>query len=265
METLRKGPHIATRTYRKMRYDKTAENLAEEYISKPIEYGTEADLRVQLHYLLSDYLNEKSQIFANVEEPKLVGETRSYKQAYKQNVESKLKQKGSISRIRLDTSVDKRRQYDLVCFNETIKSPISWVRSGSKRFDEEDLDAAFGIKYIKNKCYPPIRRPITDDALLEMDSKELQSVFNAKENSIGGDIEDLNSLPSDVTAIFILISNNNYLFSEPLSAEEQRERKKQQAGLGARKWLQSSVEDTAVLYVHPYGMEWIARPNNSSK
>lgn len=248
-----------------MRYHKIAEKLGEDYRNQPIEYGTEADLRVRLHQLLSDQLTQDGQVYAEVNEPELVGETPSYKQAYKENVESKLRQRGSINRLRLDVSVNKRRQYDLVCFNNRIESPIKWVRSGSKRFDERDLNAVFDLKFIKNKCYPPIRCPITDDSLLEMDLLELQSVFNPNENSIDGDIDDLNSLPPEVTAVFILVSNNNYLFAETLSEEERTEHKKRQAGLGAREWLQSSTDDVGILYVHPYGSTWIVPPNNRSQ
>lgn len=247
-----------------MRYRKIAEKLGEEYIDRPVEFGTEADLRVRLHKLLTDELREESQLYADVKDPRLVGETRSYKQAYKQNIESKLRERGSINRIRLDTSVDKRRQYDLVCFKNRVEAPISWVRSGSKRFDEKDLDATFGIKYIKNKCYPPIRCPISDESLLDMDLGELQSVFNAKENSIGSDIEDFNSLPADVTSVFVLISNNNYLFVEPLTEEEQNEQKKQRAGIGGQEWLKSAADDVDVLYVHPYGSTWITDLPNQS-
>lgn len=246
-----------------MVYHEIAEELAKDYIDQPVEFGTEADLRVRLYQLLADKLSEESQTHAEVKDPRLVGETRSYKQAYKQEIESKLKQHESINRIRLDTSVDKRRQYDLVCFKNQVESSISWVRSGSKRFDEKDLDAAFGLKYIKNKCYPPIRCPISDDSLLDMDLAELQSVFNEKENSIGSDIEDLDSLPPDITPVLILISNNNYLFAEPLTDEEQNEKKKQRAGIGSREWLKSAADDVGVLYVHPYGSTWITAPNRS--
>jgi hypothetical protein len=162
-------------------------------------------------------------------------------------------------------SVDKRRQYDLVCFDERVESPIRWVRSGSKRFDEQDLDGAFCLKFIKNKCYPPTRCPITDDSILKMDTMELQSVFNAKENSIESDIENLNSLPSDVTAVFVLVSNNNYLFADPLSDEEQTEQKKQRAGLGAREWLRAHADGVEVLYVHPRGATWIVLPEDRSE
>jgi hypothetical protein len=240
-----------------MTYYEVAEKLGEDYISKPIEFATEADFRIRLHQLLTEYLKENSQPLADVQQPKLVGDTKSYKKSYKDHIEHKLRQDGRLNRVRPEASVDKRRKYDIVCFNEEIKSPIDWVRSGSKRFDENDLDVAFVLKFIKNKCYPPISYSITDDRLLEMDVSELQSVFVAEENSIGKDIKNLNSLPSEVTAIFILISNNNYMFAEPLGEDERDEKKKQRAGLGARQWMQSAAADTGILYIQPYGSKWI--------
>jgi len=243
-----------------MEYSKIAEKLGEDYIEKPIEFATETDFRIRLHQLLTEQLTNQSKLLADVQEPKLVGDTKSYKKSYKDHIESKLRQDGYINRIRPEASTEKRRKYDVVCFNEEIESPIGWVRSGSKRFDETDLDVAFGLKFIKNKCYPPTSCPITDQRLLEMDSSELQSVFNDKENSIGKDISNLNVLPSDVTAIFILISNNNYMFVEPLSENERDETKKQRAGVGTRQWMRSAADDIGILYIQPYGMEWIV-PN----
>lgn len=240
-----------------MNYTTVAEMLGDDFVDQPIEYGTEADLRVRLYQLLTDQLATQDSLDAKVHEPTLSGETRSYKKEYKRTVESKLRKRGSINRIRLDLSVDKRRKYDLVCFKEDIQSPINWVRSGSKRFDEHDLDGVFGLKFIKNKCYPPMRCSITDDRILDMGSSELQSEFNQKENSIGSDIEELNSVPSDVTAIFILVSNNNYLFLDPLTEAEIGERKKIQAGHAARDWLQDAADGVEILYVHPGGVRWI--------
>jgi len=235
-----------------------AERLGEDFVDQPIEYGAEADLRVRLYNILTAELETSGELYATVHDPELIGETRSYKREYKRTVESKLKQRGSINRVRLDVSVDKRRKYDLVCFKEDINSPIDWVRSGSKRFDERDLDAAFGLKFIKNKCYPPFRCSITDDRILEMEPSELQSEFNAKENSLGNDIEELNALPSDVTATFVLVSNNNYLFDDPLNEVERTERKKKRAGLAARNWLEDAADGVGILYVHPHGIRWIA-------
>jgi len=241
-----------------MNYTTIAEQLGDDFVDQPIEYGTEADLRVRLYGLLTDHLATQDSLYSNVHEPKLSGDTRSYKTGYKRTVESKLRKRGSINRVRLDLSVDKRRKYDLVCFKQDIQSPIDWVRSGSKRFDEHDLDAVFGLKFIKNKCYPPMRCSITDDRILDMDSSELQSEFNQNENSIGSDIEELNSVPSDVTAIFILVSNNNYLFLDPLTKAERGERKKIRAGHAARDWLQDAADGVGILYVHPGGVRWIA-------
>jgi len=241
-----------------MDYTIIAEQLGEDFIDQPIEYGAEADLRMRLYQLLTEELKNKDRFLATVRDPRLIGETRSYKKGYKNTVESKLKERGAIERVRLDVSVDKRRKYDLVTFNEEITSPIDWVRSGSKRFDEQDLDVVFGLKFIKNKCYPPFRCSITDDRILEMDSAELQSAFNQTENSIGNDIQQLNSLPSDTTAIFLLVSNNNYLFLDPLLEEERAQQKKIRAGHAARDWLQDATDGVGVLYVHPGGIQWIA-------
>jgi hypothetical protein len=243
-----------------MEYTAIAEQLGEDFVDQPIEYGAEADLRVRLHRFLMDELAQTDSVRAEVLEPTILGDTPSYKSAYKDMVETRLRARGSIQRVRLDVSVDKRRKYDLVCFNEQIHSPIDWIRSGSKRFNESDLDAVFGLKFIKNKCYPPLRCSITDDRILEKELSELQSEFNSKENSIGRDIEDLNSLPADTTAIFILVSNNNYLFLDPRSKPERGERKKIQAGLAARDWLRDAVDGVGVLYVHPGGITWIEPP-----
>ncbi|PSP85805.1 hypothetical protein BRC96_01025 [Halobacteriales archaeon QS_6_64_34] len=240
-----------------MNYAAVAEKLGEDFADQPIEYGAEADLRVRLYRFLTEELEQNGGVRAEVQKPNILGETPSYKRAYKEMVEQRLRQRGSIRRVRLDVSVEKRRKYDLVCFDQDIQSPIDWIRSGSKRFSETDLDAVFGLKFIKNKCYPPLRCSITDDRILEMELSELQSEFNEKENSIGRDLDELNSLPSDTTAIFILVSNNNYLFLKPLSEEEHAERKKKQAGLAARNWLQDAVDGVGILYVHPGGITWI--------
>jgi hypothetical protein len=240
-----------------MEYAAVAEKLAENFVDQPIEYGAEADLRVRLYRFLTEELEKNGSARAEMHDPSILGETPSYKRAYKEMVERRLEKRGSIQRVRLDVSVDKRRKYDVVCFKQDIKSPIDWIRSGSKRFSESDLDAVFGLKFIKNKCYPPLRRSITDDRIPKMELSDLQSEFNNKENSIGRDIEELNSLPSDTTAIFILVSNNNYLFLEPLNEEEHAERKKKKAGLAARNWLQDAVDGVGILYVHPGGATWI--------
>jgi len=248
-----------------MNYATVAERLGKDFVDQPIEYGAEADLRVRLYRFLTETLSESGVLRADVHEPTLLGETRSYKESYKKTVESKLKKRGSVERVRLDVSVDKRRKYDLVCFKENIRSPINWVRSGSKRFDQHDIDAAFGIKFIKNKCYPPFRCSITDDKILELEMSELQSEFNSKENSLEKDINELNSLPSDVTAIFILVSNNNYLFLDPLDEKEQSEKKKRRAGLAVQNWLQDTADEVRVLYVHPNGSQWISPTEDQSE
>lgn len=248
-----------------MNYGAVAEKLGEDFVDQPIEYGAEADIRVRLCRFLTEELKEDGSVRAQVETPNISGETPSYKRAYKEMVERRLERRGSIRRVRLDVSVDKRRKYDVVCFDQNVTSPIEWIRSGSKRFSERDLDGVFGIKFIKNKCYPPLRCSITDDQILEMELSELQSEFNHQENSLGSDIDALSSLPPETTAIFVLVSNNNYLFQEPLSEEEHVERKKKRAGLAARNWLRDAGDGVGILYVHPGGVTWIEPPGARSE
>jgi len=90
-------------------------------------------------------------------------------------------------------------------------------------------------------------------------------VFNAKENSIGSDIDNLNSLPAGVSAIFVMVSNNNYLFADPLSEEEQTEEKKQRAGFGVREWFRAEADGVSVLYIQPRGTTWIVPPDGRSE
>lgn len=241
-----------------MEYGGIVDQLAEEFIERPIEYGTEADLRVRLYRLLVDRLAAAGRARADATDPRLIGETRSYKRSYKETVENRFREHGTIRRVRLDASIDKRQQYDLVVFNETIEHPVEWIRSGSKRFHEDDLDAAFTIKFIKNKCYPPTECSITDDSILEMESDDLRAAINVKENNLRGDLEELRALPDDVDAFFVLLSNNNYLFAEPLAEAERTERKKRRIGEAVRGWLRDNADGVDVLYIHPGGSTWLS-------
>lgn len=234
------------------------EDLAEDFLERPIEFGTEADLRVRLHQLLSEAAAADGRTEAVLEDPRLVGDVPSYKRASKDAIEGKLRERGAIDRVRLEVTVDTRRTYDVVRFADRIGSPIEWVRNGSKRFDETDLEAAVTLKFIKNKCYPPLDCPITDDRILEMDLEALQSAFDARENSIAGDLADLAALPDDVAAAFVLVSNNNYLFAEPLGDAEAVQEKKRRAGEAVRAYLREAAADVGVLYVHPRGWTWLA-------
>lgn len=195
---------------------------------------------------------------ATVQNPRLVGDTKSYKQSYKDVVEKRFRERGEIERVRLNASVGKRTKFDTIVFNGTVNHPVEWVRSGSKRFSNDDLDAAFGIKFIKNKCYPPTTCSVNSDEILKMDMGELQSILNTDENSLLGEFDKLHSLPDAVDTFFILVSNNNYLFADPLAESEERETKKQRVGMAAREWLRDKAGDITILYVHPRGKTWIS-------
>lgn len=241
-----------------LEYERIVNHLAEKFIESPIEYGTEADFRVHLYQLLVNKLEENNEKMAVAQNPSLVGDTKSYKQPYKDIVEKRFRHSGKIGRVRLDASTGKRQKFDVILFNEVLNSPVEWVRSGSKRFNEDDLDAVFGIKFIKNKCYPPAHFPINSGEILKMNLDELQSVLNTDENSLLGDLEELHALPESVDTFFILISNNNYLFADPLAESEQTEQKKQRIGMAAREWLSDKSDDVRILYVHPRGKTWIS-------
>lgn len=240
-----------------MVFEDVVDEFASNFIDCPINYGTEADLRVRLYQLLVEELAATGRTHADVTDPRLVGDTRTYKRAYKDTVEQRFRDRGTIRRVRLDVSTDKRQQYDIVVFDTALEHPVEWIRSGSKRFDENDLSAAFNIKFIKNKCYPPTQCPITDDSIVEMELSELQSVLNVKENNLRGDLEELRALPDSVDTFFVLISNNNYLFADPLVEAERTERKKRRIGTAVQTWLRDNAGDVNVLYIHPGGSTWI--------
>ncbi|MFC4986897.1 hypothetical protein [Saliphagus infecundisoli] len=239
-------------------YGGIVEQLADEFIKYPIEFGTEADLRVHLYNSLVDTLAERGEEMATVQNPRLVGDTKSYKQSYKDVVEKRFQERGEIERVRLNASVGKRTKFDIIVFNGTVNNSVEWVRSGSKRFSNDDLGAAFGIKFIKNKCYPPTKCSVNSDELLKMDLEELQSILNTDENSLLGEFEKLHSLPDSVDTFFILVSNNNYLFADPLAESEESETKKQRVGMAAREWLRDKAGDITILYIHPRGKTWIS-------
>lgn len=241
-----------------MGYARIAERLGEAFVDRPVEFGTEADLRRELVTLLEARLSDADALEATVDEQSLLGSSPSYKRDYLETIESRMRDRGTVGRIRLDLSVAKGRRYDVGVFAPTLEHPIEWVRNGSKRFDPRDLDAVFDLKFIKNKCYPPTRCSITADRLDDCSVEELRSELNTRENGLAGDFEELASLPGDVETVFVLVSNNNYLFAEPTAGSEAAETTKRRVGAAAREWIAENAGDTDVLYAHPLGTTWIA-------
>lgn len=240
-----------------MEHARVAEQLGEAYVDCPVEFGTEADLRHQLVSSLEEHLTEGDGLQATVEDPCLIGSSPSYKREYRKAVESRLRDRGTLGRIRIDVSVGKGQRFDVGVFRPTLEYPVEWVRNGSKRFDERDLETVYDLKYIKNKCYPPTDCSITDEKLATADLESLRDELNTRENRLAGDLAELRELPGDVTAVFVLISNNNYLFAEPTTEAEAAEREKHRVGEAAREWIADAAGDTRVLYVHPLGTTWI--------
>jgi len=227
------------------------------FLDRPFDFVTEIDLQVELARLLDESLVEMGEQTGSVADPRLVGDTRSYKQVHKDRIEARLQELEAMRRVHTEVSVEQGKRYDVVVFNETVQYPVEWVSNGSKRFDERDLDAVIELKYVKNKCYPPTDCSIRDDRLEEWSIDELQEELDTEENKLEDDLWELQSLPERVETFFVVFSNNNYLFAEPLSSAEQAETKKKRVGGAVRRWLQSAASGTDILYVHPQGKTWI--------
>lgn len=241
-----------------MEYATVVEALGDDYVDRPVEFGTEADLRCRLVSLLEDSLSSSGGLQASLEDLELVGRSPSYKVAYRRQIESRLRDRGTIGRIRLDVSVDKGENFDVAVFGDELHHPIQWVRNGSKRFDARDLEAVVSLKFIKNKCYPPTNRAITDDALLDPSLQDLEAEFNPNENGLASDIAELRTLDADVERFFVLVSNNNYLFADPITESEADEAIKRRVGAAARQWLAGAADDVSIRYVHPLGSTWVS-------
>lgn len=241
-----------------MGYQSVVDALGESFVTRPFDFVTEVDLQVELARRLDDDLAERDARMASVSDPRLVGGTRSYKEVYKETIEERLQEQQAMGRVHTEVSVKQGKRYDIAVFNETVQHPLEWVSAGSKRFDERDLDAVVELKYVKNKCYPPTHCSIRDDRLLELSLPDLVEELDTKENKLEGDLEELRALPDTVETYFVLVSNNNYLFAEPLSTAEQAEEKKKRVGEAARHWLRETVDKTGVLYVHPRGKTWLS-------
>ncbi len=232
----------------------TAQQLAEEFISKPFDFVTETDLQVRLVEMLRAKLTEEGVLHSEVEDPRLNGHQRSYKETYKTDIEQKLKGQGNMDRVHTEVSVKQGKRYDVGVFKTELKHEIEWLRSGSKRYSERDLEAVFELKFIKNKCYFPTKCSIRSPKILKTKIDDLKKELDLGKNSIENDIQELEELQGEVEDIYtcmLIFSNNNYLFKDSISDAERGEKKKIRVGKAAIKWLEDNRGETTILYVHP--------------
>jgi len=187
-----------------MSYKAVMESLGDVFLDRPFDFVTEIDLQVELARLLDESLVEMGEQTGSVADPRLVGDTRSYKLVHKDRIEARLQELEAMRRVHTEVSVEQGKRYDVVVFNETVQYPVEWVSNGSKRFDERDLDAVIELKYVKNKCYPPTDCSIRDDRLEEWSIDELQEELDTEENKLENDLWELQSLPERVETFFVV-------------------------------------------------------------
>ena len=238
-----------------MNYREVAEELAAEFVDSPLEYVAEFDVQTRYYERLRSELDARGELYAEVMRPNLAETTNGYERAYWQSAEEKLRRAGRFGRVHTEVSVTQGERIDLVVFGDRLERPIRWI-DGSKRFDERDLDAAFELKLVKNQSYFPTHVPVASiESLFE---KELRSELDVERNCLKPDFDELKRLPNHVEAFSIIYSNENYLYTEPISPAK-RDHRPEYARLGtvAREWISDRAGETNVLYAMPRGSQWL--------
>ena len=243
-------------------YRQLSEALAKDFMRNPIDYVAEADLQTRLVELLR---SELSPAVATANGIGLKGTSEdSFKRDYWQTIEQKLADSGKMNRVHAELSVEQGERLDVAVFKSELRHPVEWVAGGSKRFNEEDIDCVYELKFVKNKTSFPKQpgNPISE--LAENSPSQMQRVLDFNENKIRADIQELNRL-SDVRGRFLLLfSNNNYLYHDPTQTEKDSYRYGElyhRMGKAAREWLKQEADDgVEILYAHPRGMTWLTDP-----
>ncbi len=246
-----------------MNYQKTLEGIAKQFVEHPHEFIMEADIQHELARQLRTELKEEGRSEATLATPTLDGETVSYKQRYQNKIEARMAATKSMSRVHTEvrTTQAGNTQYDIVVFKETIQNPVTWVSSGTKRYDESDITAAIEVKFIKNKRFFPTYCDISADKLLDGTDSDVRDELNTSDskNSPEPDLRGLAKLPDDVKTYEVILSNLNYLFEGDISTDEQKNQKMARVGEVAREWLQNNADGTEILYGHPFGYTWLTK------
>lgn len=249
-------------------YRDLVEQLAVEFQQNPVDYVAEADIQIAL---VEQLRLELEPVVATAEEVSIEGGSPgSFKRDYWQTVQQKLSEKGRIDRVHAEVSVQQGERLDVAVFQPELTHPIQWVSGGSKRFNEDDLECVFELKFVKNKTsFPnhsehPIRQlaknaPSTETLLQKASSDDPVLDFSA--NKIRADIHELNRLDGVDARFLLLFSNNNYLYHEPTAVELDSYRYGDlyhRLGKAARRWMREEANDAVeILYIHPRGMIWI--------
>lgn len=254
-----------------MNFEKTCEDLSQEFIYNPINFVTEFDLQARLQRLLREGLSIRE---AAVKNPQLKGTTNGYKKAYWKNVQKKLREQGKIDRVHTEVRLvnesgkepDVKGRIDAVVFNESINGRIRWD-NGSKRFPVGDVASAFELKFVKNRPKFPTKEKIKN--LKGKSNEKVRKDLDLTPNKIEDDLKELGKLSErEIEEVYLLIfSNKNYLYlhqGEVTPEEKQHKYNSlyEELGKSAREKIKEISNDNVnVLYTHPL-MEkrgkWIA-------
>lgn len=240
-------------------FQDVCESMASEFVSHPIDFTVEFEIQARLYERLRQHLANVGKLQTNSDHPSLTHTSEGYKRAYWKTVESKWRDSGGLTRVHLEVTVQKNERIDVAVLGETVNT-VEW-HNGSKRFSSSDLDAAFEIKYVKNKPRFPTTAAAAE--LPGMSDDRVRQVLDTEENSIEPDLDELARLPEDAETFLLLVSNKNYLYQPPITdGEKSHNQVYERVGRIAREWLADAggKADTAVLYVTPREFHWLAEP-----
>lgn len=250
-------------------YIEVIEQLTNDFRTNPVNYIAEADLQVSLIERLRSQLSPDTATAAGMS---LHGTSEdSFKRDYWRTIQRQLTHSKSINRVHAEVSVRKGERVDVGVFRPKINGPIEWVSGGSKRFNVDDLECVYELKFVKNKTSFPKHsgNPVEDVAdnppsvttiLERADSSD--PLLDFDENKIRADIHELNRLSTVDNRYLLLFSNNNYLYHDPTMMESDKYRYGDlyhRMGRAAREWMATEADDgVEIVYVHPRGKTWIS-------
>lgn len=223
-------------------YKKSLKELAIDFLRNPINFISEADLQARLVEILKKNFRNKN---CEVNQTNLKNIPDSYKKEYYKKIQQNLKKEQSIGRVHTEVSFEKNKRFDIIVFKpeiDEIHIKGSDLAGGSKRFEEEDAEAAFELKFIKNKYYVP----------KEKNAKKID--FDSNYNKIPEDLNSLKSLSKVKKKFLVIFSNFNFFF-ENMTSREKKDGNEEiiKRSEKARKELANGgIENNIdVLYTHP--------------
>lgn len=159
-----------------MRFDSTVEKLQSEFEKNPLNFFVEAELQARLKELIRDEINGETEIVDTENYPG----TEKHREYTDKALEAE-----SIERTHLEVKTEQEGgNIDICVFQESASVEMS---DGTKVFYAEDLDAAFELKFVKNKDYAQPDR-VSD---------------------IREDIKRLDRLPSHIDKYVVIFANKD--------------------------------------------------------